>query len=160
MTDYSKGKIYKLVCHETGEVYFGSTVQTLNKRLWVHKNKRNCKSREIIDRDNYTIELIKDFPCETRKELDREEGIYIRNNICINKRVAGRTYEEFKQDNPETVKMWRKKDYKKYYENNKEKIAERHKEKVTCDCGCVVSRACLTRHKKSQIHLEYLQNIN
>jgi len=54
---------------------------------------------------------------------------------------------------------------KQYYENNKEKIKERvkeyrekNKEKVTCECGCIIKRYDLARHKKSNKHLELIKD--
>jgi hypothetical protein len=38
------------------------------------------------------MELIFDFPCETKGELYREEGIYIRERVCVSKNFAGQTY--------------------------------------------------------------------
>ena len=42
--DYKNGKIYRIVCEETGRQYIGSTCSTLVKRLSNHKNK--SKSQE------------------------------------------------------------------------------------------------------------------
>jgi hypothetical protein len=36
--DYSKGKIYKIVCNITGLIYIGSTSQSLIQRLQDHKS--------------------------------------------------------------------------------------------------------------------------
>jgi len=183
MSDYSKGKIYKIVCHETEEVYYGSTVQTLSKRLSQHREyNKSCSSRQIIDRGNYSIELVKDFPCNSKKELLREEGIFIRNNECINRCIAGRTKQEYFNDNKDRRTVYFKeyrlknidriKEYDKFRcvrdaeiknQRSKESYIRRSEhlhEKVTCDCGAVVSRNCLARHKKRQIHKDLLQNIN
>ena len=82
---YQEGKIYKIVCNITNEIYYGSTIQTLEKRLISHKTRKSCVSRNIINRDNYKIELIKDYPCNSRYELEKEEGKYIRKKIHITK---------------------------------------------------------------------------
>jgi len=184
MPDYSKGKIYMIKCNLTGEAYYGSTTATLSKRLSRHISNSTCMSNQIIDRGDYDIILIKNYPCETRKELDREEGIYIRNNECVNKIVAGRTikewcYEnkehlqeyrkEYKKENREKILEQRKKYYnenkektaeqkKKYYNKNKEKIAEQYNKKITCECGCIVSRSCLARHKRTLKHQNFINN--
>ena len=41
----------------------------------------------------------------------------------------------------------------KYYEENTEKIRATGKEQITCTCGCVLTKNTLSRHKKSQKHL-------
>ena len=42
---------------------------------------------------------------------------------------------------------------REYYQNNKERINARRREKMTCVCGSVVSKDAIYRHKKSQQHL-------
>lgn len=112
-----KGIIYKLECCITGEVYYGSTQYSLNKRMTEHKS--NCKrwkegktnyttSYQIIDRGNYSYSLIETVEYEEKKQLEARERFYIENNECINKCVIGRTVKE-------------------YYEANKEAILERQK---------------------------------
>ena len=50
MNKYQEGKIYKIVCNITGEIYIGSTIKTLNDRLTINKNDKGCMSIEIINR--------------------------------------------------------------------------------------------------------------
>lgn len=102
--DYQNGKIYKIVDLATNETYYGSTTQSLAKRLGAHKEKYNAHindrskkyytSFEIIKNNNYNIYLCENHPCTSREELRRKEGEYILNNECVNKRVAGRTCKE------------------------------------------------------------------
>lgn len=40
-----------------------------------------------------------------------------------------------------------------YYADNREQILRYQQEKVQCECGCVVARSVLTKHKKTQKHL-------
>jgi len=92
-TKYKNGKIYKIVDDTNGNVYYGSTQKTLNRRLSDHKydykrrEKENHtrKSSIIIHNGSYHIELVEDFPCEYRKELEERESYYINNFPCVNK---------------------------------------------------------------------------
>ena len=74
MTDYSKGKIYKLISDGTGEIHIGSTTQKSYKRLAVHKcdasskKGKHCSSRPLSEKGNVKIVLLEDYPSE-RKEL-------------------------------------------------------------------------------------------
>jgi len=131
--DYKQGKIYCLRSHQTEDIYIGSTVQPLHKRLHGHKkkykgflNKKNnyMSSYEIVKYTDVYIELICDCPCNSRNELCKEEGKHIRNNNCVNKRIEGRTLKEWYQDNKEKIKLYQK----EHYQDNKEKINERHKQ--------------------------------
>ena len=50
---------------------------------------------------------------------------------------------------------------REYYDKNKEQITARLREKVTCTCGCTVSKSALSRHKrKSQQHLNAMRTCN
>jgi hypothetical protein len=115
---YSKGKIYCIKSPQTERIYVGSTILDLNQRLSAHKvhfKNKNLSSKEIIQYDDAYIELIEEFPCETRDELERREGHHIKlNPNCCNKYIAGRTIKEHYQDNREK--------FKKYYQDNKERL--------------------------------------
>jgi hypothetical protein len=54
--------------------------------------------------ENCKIELIENYPCNSKEELLKREGWYIKVTECVNKMVAGRTKQEWKQDNPEKAK--------------------------------------------------------
>ncbi len=93
-TDYSQGKIYKIVCNKTGLIYIGSTYRTLDKRLKEHMSyykayidkRSNCliSSIFVIFNNDYKIELIENYPCKNRKELEKREYYYISNIDCVN----------------------------------------------------------------------------
>lgn len=52
-----------------------------------------------------------------------------------------------------------------YYSENKEKIKQYVNEKTRCDCGAVVARVNMARHKRTKLHenklkhLKYLQDV-
>ncbi len=138
MKDPSKGRIYKIVCDETGEIYFGSTtLPTEDERLKVHESNYSsflkgnyafCPVFNIIERGNYHIELVKIFPSETIFDLEREEGNIILANPCINVNVPGRTYEEKKIKKAEADKAYRE-------GSMREKILERKREENKTDAA-------------------------
>tara|TARA_R110000787_G_scaffold22035_2_gene64435 strand:- start:1620 stop:1817 length:198 start_codon:yes stop_codon:yes gene_type:complete len=41
-----------------------------------------------------------------------------------------------------------------YYDNNKVHINKKKNEKIVCECGLVISRTNITRHKKCIKHLK------
>ena len=134
MVNYKLGKIYQIVCYNTGKVYIGSTCETtLARRLTGHlkKYRQHLKGKtnyvcsfEIIKENNYKIELIKYFPCETKADLNAEEGKYIRSMECVNKRIEGRNMKMYRKDNKDKIKEQNN----QYRENNKDKIKEDGKE--------------------------------
>jgi len=162
---YVNGKIYKIVCNLTGEVYYGSTIQKLNYRISGHKCSLGCESRLIINRNNYYYVLIENYSCNNKKELETRERWYVENNDCINKIIPTRTMKEWKEDNKEKIqvrdKIYREKikdqsgEYKKeWYIQNKEQILEKAKEKIPCDiCGSIVRKSDIVRHRRTKFCL-------
>lgn len=124
MTNYENAKIYKLWSPSKNLVYYGSTIQTLTERLSKHKddhkNKKNLASELVLNCEDYKIELLEDYPCKNRQELNKKEGEYIKANECVNKHIAGRTMKEYYLDNIEK--------YKQYNKNNKQRIKQYYKE--------------------------------
>ena len=141
--DYSYGKIYKIISEDTTDIYIGSTVQTLSMRMvghrkiynnWVKHNNKYCSSYEILKYGNAKIKLIKKYPCESKKELEREEGRCQLEFECVNRNIAGRTAKEYRQANKTRRKKYQKDNkiklaeyYKKYQQNNKKKIQQINK---------------------------------
>jgi len=132
--DYSKGKIYKIVCNITGEIYVGHTTQNyLSQRLTQHisnykryvnnKSKTYMSSYQIIARGNYEIILIENCDVNSKDELKARERHYIENLKCVNKNVPLRTIEEWRKDNKEAIS----KQQIAYREENKEAISKRNK---------------------------------
>jgi len=127
MSKYQSGKIYKIVCNITEQIYIGSTTQPLNRRLSQHRSyskkhsegikNRFCTSHHIIKGGDYHIELIENYPCDTKKELNRREGCVQLNTVCVNRIIAGRTSKEWAEANKELIQEKNK----IYYQNNKEK---------------------------------------
>ncbi len=86
MPNYLNSKIYKLVSNLSADIYIGSCVVELSKRLSVHKAPSNpCSSKKMFVVDAIiTIVLLEKYPCTSKNELKARELYYITNNICIN----------------------------------------------------------------------------
>eukprot|EP00966_Prymnesium_polylepis_P323553 7379732-Prymnesium_polylepis.1 len=94
-----------------------------------------CSSNVLFDEGSLVkIELIEEYPCSNRMELNRREGEWIRNTKCVNKAIAGRTAKEYYEDNQDKIKDYREENKeqinakkKEYREKSKEKIKEASK---------------------------------
>ena len=144
--NYSRGKIYKIVCRKSGLQYFGSTTEpTLARRLaghvtcfkrWKKGNFRFVTSFTILEENNYFIELVELVPCSSKDELLIRERFHIQTNECINKLVPMRNKED-KKNSDDT-----------YRKNNVIKINERKNEIIICQkCNEEVKRDYMFRHK-------------
>ena len=141
------GYIYKIVSNKTDKIYIGSTIKDLKKRLNGHrksfKDNNNITSKEIMKYDDARIELIETIIFNDRKELTRKEGEYIKlyKDKCVNKVVAGRTYNEYYIDNLDKIK--------EYYNDNIEHIKDNQNTIEICDlCDGTYTRRNKARHFK------------
>jgi len=165
MPDYKKGKIYCLRSHQTDKIYIGSTVEKLSLRKAKHKNKlkdfSNGKyhyvtSFELIKFDDCYIELIENYPCKDKAELERREGQFQRSMDCVNKKIAGRTQKEYTVESSEKLSETRK----KYREKNKEQIKLKKGKQYICECGGSWTYGHgKPRHEKTQKHQTYLTGL-
>ena len=128
--DYSRGKIYKIVCNITNKIYIGSTCEpTLARRLakhvsnfkdWNNKKYGYTTSFQILEGGDYYIELLEVFPCTINEELLARERFHIDSNECVNKRIPVYLSVEEKKDYKKTQQqVWKEKNIDKYKENKK-----------------------------------------
>ena len=184
MPDYSNGKVYKIVCNETGLIYVGSTCEpTLARRLAKHVgNYKNWKeekhykayttSFKILENKNYDIVLLENCSCDSKDQLYARERHYIETLNCVNKIIVGRTQKEYGEIYRDKNKEKRKKQYKDYYEQNKDKLKENRKLyqelnqykikewkslKCICVCGGKYNLSGRSQHLKSVMHNEYIK---
>lgn len=182
--NYQLGKIYQIIDYTNENVYIGSTCEpTLARRLaghvsnykaYLNGDKKYVSSYKIIENNNYDIQLIEAFPCDTRDELHKREGYYIKNTPnCVNKMIAGRTKKDsnkqYYEDNKEIIcekkKQYRQDNNQKinerkrqHYNDNKDKINEQRKQPMICICGSEIQKVEKARHEKSQKHKSFIEN--
>tara|TARA_R110000868_G_scaffold309120_1_gene570506 strand:- start:1359 stop:1748 length:390 start_codon:yes stop_codon:yes gene_type:complete len=106
------GFIYKIVADGTDKVYYGSTINSLNKRMDSHiyyfKTGRKCSSREMFDYPNTQIELLETHYNVDKKELQQilfeVEAGYInrfrkyRPGRCVNEKIPYKSLAEYHQE--------------------------------------------------------------
>lgn len=119
---YNQAKIYKLRDLSTEKIYIGSTILPLKHRLALHKSSFKRYNQgvgtyasfyDIIENNNYVIEVVEYYPTTDRNELLKRERYHIENNECINRQKKPITSDE------EREKV--RKDYSKlWYVNNRE----------------------------------------
>ncbi|MDR3550399.1 MAG: hypothetical protein P4L31_03230 [Candidatus Babeliales bacterium] len=147
---YENGKIYKITSANFDKYYIGSTTESLKNRLSKHldnwKLYKNGDRPEFItsfllfQAGDYKIELIEEYPCDSKKELHEREGHHQKKckDEIVNKNIAGRSAIEWRKDNSEKLKEYFKKHYidnkekhneyyRDYYVNNKDKVCEANK---------------------------------
>ena len=159
MNRYENGKIYKIIDIGYNKCYIGSTCEKLSKRMERHregysryrgKTKKRISVFDLFDEfgtDNCKVELIEDYPCNSRGELLRREGHYIKNVACLNKIIPHRTERERKDVALE------------YYYKNKTQILEKRLEKVECPyCHRIMSQYRVPLHQKTKNCVRYCED--
>ena len=178
MVNYQNSKIYKIIDIGGNMCYIGSTTKNyLSKRMTEHRNHYsqwlngkpgNVSAFQIFDTygvENCRIELIELCPCNSRDELHQREGHYIRNLLCVNKLIAGRTKPEYRHETMDKITEYRNKNREEintnqraYYQKNKEVILAKEKERSDCVCGKTYSRSTKYNHMKSKAHIRFIAN--
>ncbi len=163
MPNYENGKIYKLICDKTDKIYIGSTVRNLNIRLSGHKNKTSlCFSKQLFELGEVKIELIENYPCNSRKELNTRERYFIEKykDIVVNKVIPTRTNNEYYKEylKNDEKKLQFKKNQKRYYD--KSGLLRNEKTKILCDCGGKYVKRNKKFHQKTNKHKNYILQKN
>lgn len=153
MHNYLNSKIYKIIDKTNDNIYIGSTILELDKRLNKHIRDYNCflngkmnfiSSFDILKNNDFIIELICLFPCQNRIELLQKENEYIISYNCINRYKSYNTIED--------IRIRQKKDNIKYKEKNPEKYKEhqeKRKEHIECNiCKVMIQKRNIARHMK------------
>lgn len=163
---YKNGLIYKLVCNDTSikENYIGSCCN-FYKRKNAHKtdcNNININAynsykykfiREHGGFNNWSMIVIKEFPCNSKRELQTEERIQLEiNGGELNSQRPVITNKEQKEYQNEYSKQ--------YYHEHKEEIKEKLNQKYDCACGGKYTYTHKARHLKTKKHTDYLNDIN
>ena len=95
--------------------YIGSTTETLASRMAKHRSKYKAwligKSNNVSvytlfnesGVENCNIYLLVNYPCSNIEELNAREGFHQRNNECVNKYMAARSFKEYYRDNRDKI---------------------------------------------------------
>ena len=96
---YSRGKIYMILSLQSNNIYVGSTIETLERRFSKHRYDRKIgkavSSCVLMRHDDAFIQLLENFPCKNKKQLEARGPWYIsmfkdhrmvaKGYICVNK---------------------------------------------------------------------------
>ncbi len=144
------GIVYYIKCLETNEIYIGSTKQTLKDRMKGHRSDSKdtiakcLTSSNIIKRDTYIYDVLEEV--EDNDKLFEREQYYIDTTDCIN------IYNSFTSD--EVKKKQNIIRVNRFHQKN----PDYRKKKTTCECGAIVIKDSIARHRRSKKHLLSIHN--
>lgn len=84
----------------------------------------NTSSVFVLDHEGWCMDIVETQEC-TKEESYKIEGKWIRENECVNMRIAGRTKAEWTEENKEHVAEVKH----EWYEKNKDRILKEGKER-------------------------------
>ena len=111
-----KGLIYEITDNETNEIYIGSTVRTMKRRIQEHIRQKDCRVYSILIRDNYRVKILEEVDIDNYMDIklkEYEQKHMDKYDKLINKNRAFGTGND-------------KQYYKNYYQRNKEKYKQRN----------------------------------
>lgn len=170
--------------NECNLVYVGSTTKRLDRRFVDHKSGYKTgvgRVRSYVLFEKYGVDECEIILLEEREVCENEslkiEGEYIRKyrgeGICVNRKIAGRSKNEYNDENKieicekmkihheklkPDINLKRRERYEndeEYRENIKLKEREKGKQRVSCShCNGDFSRGSLSRHirRKHPLH--------
>tara|TARA_R110002153_G_scaffold231958_1_gene385173 strand:+ start:63 stop:731 length:669 start_codon:yes stop_codon:yes gene_type:complete len=127
-------------------------------KLKAELNSQKCftttqeRKEKMAEYNENNKEKKKEYRENNREILAEKNKEYYEKN----KDKVAEYHKEYNEKNKEKVATRTK----EYREKNKEQLSEKSKEKITCECGCIVTRHVLARHKKSQKHIKLINNIS
>lgn len=182
------GRIYKIQHLDSSLCYIGSTCNTIRDRWRMHKNAYKMwisnKDKyttvalypylEQFGCDRFQMLLIKEYQIADKKQLFAYEQLAIsRTKTCCNQNAALQLFgpkslakhyrqlisgrqRDFYQANKATI-IKRSRDH---YNANKEESKQKAATKITCECGSIVCKAAISKHRKSAKHARLLAALN
>jgi predicted GIY-YIG superfamily endonuclease len=165
MVNYSNSIIYKLCCNNTDitDIYIGSTTN-FSRRKCQHKSKCNTSNFTVYQfiRANggwsaWDMVQIEQYEAQDKRNLHARERHWIEQlKPGLNQRIPTRTVLEWREEHKDQKKKYDK----QYREQNKDRIAAREKIEVECECGAVVGKMNILRHRRTKQHKFYEQIYN
>jgi len=154
MVNYNNGKVYQICDIANTKRYIGATTLShLSQRFQQHKMAYNLwkqskqgyyssfKIFEEFGIENCKIELLELCNCESKDELNKKEGQYIRSLDCENKVIPQRTHHE-------------------HYEDNRTEIRTHANESIECDiCKKQYKRCNKVHHVRTKYCLAELKKL-
>jgi hypothetical protein len=135
------------------------------EQLWINKYKmKNCCINEIdalsflkkVKQKHYVLDnkeqiraMRKQYWLENKEQLKEKNKEYRQDH----KEQIKEKQKEYRQDHKEQILEHKK----HYYQQNKEQIKTQHKEKITCECGCIIARGDISKHKKTMKHIKLME---
>jgi hypothetical protein len=167
MERYERGVIYKICCRDPRrtECYVGSTCNLVRRRC---SHKHMCHNERRVEYsyplyrhirenggwENWEVVPVEEYPCASKTALRIREQYWIETlGAALN--ACGAMAKDTREENARRSREWYARNAQArhdYYVKNRDAVLVRAKQKASCECGAVVSRANLANHRKTEKH--------
>ena len=121
--------------------------EKIRQLLKADLNMHSCSTGGLTPK-----EYMKQYQEENKNEISEQKKQYYEENKNEFSEQKKQYYEENKSEINEK--------HKQYYEEHKNELREKRKQKVTCECGCVVTKVYLSKHRKRKKHIDFMEKLN
>ena len=130
---------------EKRERYFIENNECVNKVIPTRTQKEWCKNNKAKIAENH-----KKWSKKNKDKLQEYNKQYREKN----KEKAQKYKKQWREINKEQIAKKKNENYKK----NKEKINKKQKEKITCECGSVITKSGKAQHCKTKKHIKFINS--
>jgi hypothetical protein len=172
--NYNNSKVYKIWSPQGDKIYVGSTTKDLlcqrmtshrmNYQTWKKGNRGLTTSFLLFDEyglENCYIELLEAKECSSKDELRQLEGKYVRELVCVNKIIPGRSDKQYRDETKDKRQIYYaanrdtfNENKKLYYERTKEYLSSLKNRSIQCSCGRTYTHTNRVRHLSSAFHFD------
>jgi hypothetical protein len=130
------------------------------------KHELLCKEDDYIKMYDNNLNQLRAYLTreEYKEKISEKKKIYYEEN----KEELNEKKKKYHDENKDKINRQRKERYnenkdklkekqKNYREEHKKKINEKRKEKFTCECGIIVTKSHIARHRKTLKHIQYIE---
>ena len=121
--------------------------ERVRQHLKADLNSQSCGTG-LIGKEDYQ----KQYRAQHKDEAKQYRDEYYKGN----KDKLKEQMKEYHEEHKDELKQY----HEQYREEHKDKIREQKKQKITCECGCVGLKRCLTQHRKTKKHINLMEKLN
>jgi hypothetical protein len=122
-----------------------------NKKLYYAKNRESILAKQKVYNEKHA-EAISAHSKIYRANNKEALAVKAKKYCAEHKKEASVRHKAWKARNEDKVKAYKR----QYYQDNIDKAREQGKVKVTCECGLLVFKSYLNKHKKTKKHLNIM----
>ena len=155
-------KVYKMIRDNGGWEVFNMIV--IKEFPCQNKQEALTEEDKIMRQMKSNMNSVRAYMTpEDAKERDKQYRLEHKEHISEQQKQWRLEHKEHVSERTKKYELKNKEQIaerkKKNYELNKEQILEQIKQKIKCECGCVIRKDSLVKHKRTKKHQNYLLNM-